>query len=166
VAVFGSVAVHWWGTKKLNVITSFTMSGSLFLVTAALYTYEAVPAMKYFTIIGVAIYIIAWAGGVNLTLFPMVTAYTTGPTRESAFKFAGIIFWILSWFVGFIGPFLWAKNSLYHAAFVPFAVCNLLFAVYVLLCLPETGGKTPDEIQNIIQKKSTANGTSATDELL
>jgi len=167
VAAFGSVAIHWWGTKKLNVYTSFTMSLSLSLLTAALYTYETVPAMKYISIISVGVYINAWACGVNITLFPMVTAYTTGPTRESAFKFAGIIFWILSWFVGFIGPFLWAENSLYHGAFIPFAVMNLLFAVYVLICLPETGGKTPDEIQEIIQKRGKpTNGSNPTDELL
>ena len=35
--------------------------------------------------------------------------------------------------------------------FLPFAAANFLFAAYVLLRMPETQGKSPQEIVDIIQ---------------
>lgn len=148
-ALAGSKAVDLWGPRRLSIFWSLVMTLALVLLTISMATFKSAPVMVYFSVVAVTVYVLAWACGPNITLFPLLAALTTEPTRATSFKFGGGLFWIASWFVGFIPVYL--TKGLGPYAYVPFAVCNLFFTVFFYLKLPETRGKTTDEIQRLVQ---------------
>ena len=49
-----------------------------------------------------ACYFFGWSGGTNLATLALMRAVTIEPTRPACFSAGGILFWIFSWFTGFI----------------------------------------------------------------
>nr|CAB3266204.1 solute carrier family 2, facilitated glucose transporter member 1-like [Phallusia mammillata] len=150
VALVGSGAVDRWGPKMINVISGSVMSASLVLLTVAMVTSAQVEFMLYVNIVAVTIYILSWACGINLTLFPLLGALTTEQTREVSFTFGGGIFWVLSWFVGFITPYFMEWMGPF--AFFPWAILNAIFAAYVLIFIPDIKGKSREYIESFVRK--------------
>nr|XP_026694613.1 solute carrier family 2, facilitated glucose transporter member 1-like [Ciona intestinalis] len=144
VALVGSGAVDRYGPRMLNIISSAVMSGSLIVLTISLATYEYCQPMAYVSVAAVAIYVLSWACGLNLTLFPMLGAFTDEATRGASFTIGGVIFWIFSWFVSFIQLYLleWLKSF----AFLPWAIFNSFFLIFVIIFIPETKGVSPSAI--------------------
>ncbi|CAK8676740.1 solute carrier family 2, facilitated glucose transporter member 1-like [Clavelina lepadiformis] len=153
VAFVGSAAIDRFGPKRLNIISSACMAASLFVLTVSWGTVTTVPWMSYVIVAAVSIYVLTWAGGENVALFPMLGAFTNGLNRETFYLFGGGIFWIFSWLVSFITPYFIAWMNFY--AFLPFAFLNVFFLGYVLIFIPETRGKTTAEIEKFVQSGQT-----------
>jgi len=146
VALVGSYGVDKFGPKKLNCVSSFLMGISLILLM--IFIRFNSETMKFAIVASVAVYIVAWSFGVNLTLFPMVTAYTNDRTRPAAFAIGGGVFWFFSWLVGFV--FLYILKAINEFTFIIFGILNLNFAAFVFLKMPETHGRTPEQVASMI----------------
>jgi len=149
VAFVGSIGVDKFGPKLLNVMSSFVMAFSLVVLIVSMTYTKEVFWFKYLSVAAVATFIVFWACGVNLTLFPMLAAYSTDETRESGFAVGGAVFWFFSWFVAFI--FMYMLEAMKQWTFVPLIITNVGFALYVLLRMPETRGRTAKEVTDMIQ---------------
>jgi len=151
-AFIGSIGVDKLGPKILNVTSSLVMATSLVvLVISMTFTSDENAWLKYLSVAAVATFIVFWACGVNLTLFPMLAAHSTDETRESGFAVGGAVFWFFSWFVAFIFMFMlqaWAQWT-----FFPFICFNFAFALYVLFALPDTGGRAAQQVTDLVEGK-------------
>ncbi|XP_039256958.2 solute carrier family 2, facilitated glucose transporter member 1-like [Styela clava] len=151
VALAGSKAVDKWGPRRLSIFWSFMMAIMLTLLTISWATVKSIPNMTFVSVAAVTVYVLSWACGPNITLFPLIAALTTEPTREASFKFGGGLFWIASWFVGFIPTYFMKYLGSY--AYLPWAFCNLFFTIFFYFLIPETRGKTSEELQTEIHNK-------------
>jgi len=148
-SLVGSYVIDKSGPKRPNYVSSFVMSVSLVVLVVTMSLTKQLNSLKYVSVVAVTVFVLSWACGVNLTLFPLLAAYTSDKTREVAFALGSGVFWFFSWLVSFV--FLYMLVAMKQYTFLPFAAANFLFAAYVLLRMPETQGKSPQEIVDIIQ---------------
>lgn len=73
-------------------------------------------------------------------------------SRPTAISFATMVNWIFSFVVGIAFPFM--QTSLDNYVFVPFAFMLLLSLIFTFKFVPETKGKTLEEIQKELAEKN------------
>ena len=97
-----------------------------------------------------AIFCISRAVGIKI----YVTESQPQRTRASATNLAHGSNWLAKFLVALTTPILLAKSS-YGACFL-FGGCTLLTAIVCFILMPETKGRSLDEIEEAFQRKATA----------
>ena len=94
------------------------------------------------------IYCISWAVGIKI----YAAEIQPQRTRASATNLAHGSNWVANFLVALATPILLAKSS--FAAYFLFGGCTLLTAIVCAVLMPETKGKSLDEIEDVFQFRS------------
>merc|ERR1719270_1729612 len=138
------VLIEKAGRKTLMVIGLVFMFAMTTLLFSALLTFESVPAMSYVAIVAVILFVVGFATGPGSIPWFFVTELFAQSGRPTATSIAVTVNWSANFLVGLgfaplqllMGPWV----------FMVFIVIQLFFIVYVAVVVPETKGKTIDEI--------------------
>merc|ERR1711971_1045995 len=135
------VLIEKAGRKTLMVIGLVFMFAMTTLLFSALLTFESVPAMSYVAIVAVITFVVGFATGPGSIPWFFVTELFAQSGRPTATSIAVVVNWTANFLVGLgflpmrllMGPWV-------------FIVIQLFFIIYVALVVPETKGRTIDEI--------------------
>merc|ERR1712004_653317 len=117
---------------------------SLMICMTILLTFTTVPAMSYVAVVAVITFVVGFATGPGSIPWFFVTELFAQSGRPTATSIAVVVNWTANFLVGLgfqpmqllMGPWV----------FMVFIVIQLFFIVYVAVVVPETKGKTIDEI--------------------
>ncbi|KAK6177616.1 hypothetical protein SNE40_015678 [Patella caerulea] len=114
--------------------------------------------LSFVCISAVVLYIITFASGPgSIPWFIVAELFTQGP-RTAAVSVAVLVNWLSNFVVGFVFPIL--QTSINEYSFVPFAVMLAGFWLFTYIMLPETKGKTVEEISALFLPKTPARSIS------
>ncbi|XP_050412311.2 solute carrier family 2, facilitated glucose transporter member 1-like isoform X1 [Patella vulgata] len=130
--------------------------GGMFVFTAVLTVSRVFQPshhwLSFICILAVVFYIIFFAiGPGSIPWFIVAELFTQGP-RTAAVSVAVLVNWLSNFVVGFVFPILQSAISDY--SFVPFVVLLACFWLFTYIMLPETKGKTVEEIAALFLPKS------------
>merc|ERR1711973_231264 len=132
------------GRKVLMLSGLSLMICMTILLLASLLTFTTVPAMSYVAVVAVITFVVGFATGPGSIPWFFVTELFAQSGRPTAPSIAVVVNWTANFLVGLgfqpmqllMGPWV----------FMVFIVIQLFFIVYVAVVVPETKGKTIDEI--------------------
>merc|ERR1712012_573332 len=132
------------GRKVLMLSGLSLMICMTILLLASLLTFTTVPAMSYVAVVAVITFVVGFATGPGSIPWFFVTELFAQSGRPTATSIAVVVNWTANFLVGLgfqpmqllMGPWV----------FMVFIVIQLFFIVYVAVVVPETKGKTIDEI--------------------
>merc|ERR1711874_323174 len=132
------------GRKVLMLSGLSLMICMTILLLASLLTFTTVPAMSYVAVVAVITFVVGFATGPGSIPWFFVTELFAQSGRPTATSIAVVVNWTANFLVGLgfqpmqllMGPWV----------FMVFIVIQLCFIVYVAVVVPETKGKTIDEI--------------------
>merc|ERR1712241_1236350 len=138
------VLIEKAGRKTLMLVGLSLMIGMTILLLASLLTFTTVPAMSYVAVVAVITFVVGFATGAGSIPWFFVTELFAQSGRPTATSIAVVVNWTANFLVGLgfqpmqllMGPWV----------FMVFIVIQLFFIVYVAIVVPETKGKTIDEI--------------------
>ena len=144
-----------WGRRHSTIYGGLGISFTMFLI-GGLYAGNAVHndsgAGRWVVIVSIylfiAIFSISWAVGIKI----FVAESQPQRTRASATNLAHGSNWVTNFLVALTTPILLARSS--FAAYFLFGGCTLLTAVVCFLVMPETKGKSLNEIEEAFRRKA------------
>ena len=144
-----------WGRRHSTIYGGIGLSLTMFLI-GALYAAKAVHANfgagRWAVIVSIyvfaVIYCISWAVGIKI----YAAEIQPQRTRASATSLAHGSNWIANFLVALATPILLAKSS--YGAYFLFGGCSLLTAGVCAVFMPETRGKSLDEIEEVFREKA------------
>jgi hypothetical protein len=151
-----------WGRRANTILGGFVMASVMFLI-GALYAGNAVHANsgagRWVVIVSIYIFAatfsVSWAVGIKVYSAEIQPQHT----RATATSMAHGSNWICNFLVALVTPTLLAKTA--YGAYFLFGGCTFLTAMMCILYMPETRGKSLNEIEQAFQKsrgKSRAGG--------
>merc|ERR1711935_1019446 len=129
-------------TLMLAGLTEQLLSTTLLL--AALLTFQSVPVMSYVATAAVIFFVVGFATGPGSIPWFFVTELFSQSGRSTATSIAVSINWTANFLVGL--SFQPMQMLLGSWVFMVFIVIQILFIIYVFLAVPETKGKTTEQI--------------------
>nr|XP_039257654.1 solute carrier family 2, facilitated glucose transporter member 5-like isoform X2 [Styela clava] len=144
VSVGGMFLLKFIEPKKLLLFGSVVMIlGDIFMTTSQA-TYEQIPAMTYGAIAAVFVFYFGYMF-LNLLALMIVGSITIDRTRPVCTNIGGAALWFSAWLVGFLATYL--KIWIGPFAFLVWMGFTIIITVYIIFYLPNTKGKTSEEIQ-------------------
>ncbi|XP_059185028.1 solute carrier family 2, facilitated glucose transporter member 1 [Centropristis striata] len=132
------------GRRSLHLIGLLGMAGSAVLMTIALALLEQVKWMSYLSIVAIFAFVAFFEIGPGpIPWFIVAELFSQGP-RPSAIAVAGFSNWTANFIVGMGFPYLQALTDPY--VFIIFTILLLFFFIFTYFKVPETKGRTFDEI--------------------
>ncbi|XP_055966959.1 solute carrier family 2, facilitated glucose transporter member 5-like [Sorex fumeus] len=144
--------VELLGRRVLLLLGFLLCGGACCVLTAGLVLQDTVSWMSYLSITCIFSYVVGHALGPSPIPPLIITEAFLQSSRASAFMVGGTVHWLSNFTVGLVFPFI--QRSLGAYSFIIFASVCFLTAVYILLVLPETKGKTFVEISQMFAKKT------------
>ena len=149
-----------WGRRHGTIYGALGLSATMFII-GGLYAGKTVHgssgAARWTVIVSIyiftAIFSISWAVGIRI----YVAESQPQRTRASAANIAQGSNWAANFLVALTTPILLAK-SVYGAYFL-FAGCTLTTAIVCFFFMPETKGKSLDEIEEEFRRQALARGS-------
>merc|ERR1711988_1134299 len=135
------VLIEKAGRKTLMLVGLSLMICMTILLLASLLTFTTVPAMSYVAVVAVITFVVGFATGPGSIPWFFVTELFAQSGRPTATSIAVVVNWTANFLVG-LG---FQPMQLLMGPLV-FIVIQLFFIVYVAVVVPETKGKTIDEI--------------------
>lgn len=142
-----------WGRRQSTIYGGLGLSVTMFLI-GGLYAGHAVHPSgigRWIVILAiyifVAIFCVSWAVGIRI----YAAECQPQRTRASATNLAHGSNWLANFLVALTTPILLAKSS--YGAYFLFGGCTLLTALTCVVFMPETKGKSLDEIETAFQMK-------------
>ena len=148
--VVSFLAVERVGRKKLIVFGYASMALSCVSLTACLSALDSQgssSAVSYLSILFVVAYIVGFAVGPGPVTWLLTSELFTQESRPAAATVACAVNWSSNFLLSLVFPSLVGAAGAF--VFVPFTVVCLASASYLHLVLPETKGKTFDEISRM-----------------
>ncbi|KAL3862010.1 hypothetical protein ACJMK2_008015 [Sinanodonta woodiana] len=140
------------GRRSLHLIGLGGMFVGSYILALGLIFHNDYGWLKYVCIISVIVYIIFFASGPgSIPWFFVAELFAQGP-RTAAVSIAVLVNWFSNFIIGLFFPILQNVSNQY--SFIPFVVLLAVFWLYTLLKVPETKGKTIEEITALFQEKS------------
>lgn len=152
-ALFGSRCIDRFG-RRLILIVSCIVTGATLLALAIYFTIQSldidITSFSWIPVILVLIYAAAFRFGLGLV--PIVLTAEIFPTsvKEIGVTIAESSFTAASCVAVFVFPYLTKAYGL-MAPFYIFSICCFLTSIFVLFFVPETKGKTLEEIQTLLK---------------
>ncbi|KAG7494098.1 solute carrier family 2, facilitated glucose transporter member 1-like [Solea senegalensis] len=132
------------GRRSLHMAGLLGMAGSAVLMTIALALLDQVKWMSYLSIVAIFAFVAFFEIGPGpIPWFIVAELFSQGP-RPSAIAVAGLSNWTANFIVGMGFQYVQAQCGPY--VFVIFTVLLLFFFVFTYFKVPETKGRTFDEI--------------------
>ncbi|KAJ8391168.1 hypothetical protein AAFF_G00095970, partial [Aldrovandia affinis] len=132
------------GRRSLHLIGLLGMAGSAVLITIALALLDKVTEMSYVCIVGIFAFVAFFEIGPGpIPWFIVAELFSQGP-RPSAFAVAGFSNWTANFIVGM--GFQYVEQLCGAYVFIIFTLLLLGFFVFTFFMVPETKGRTFDEI--------------------
>ncbi|XZF13433.1 D-xylose transporter XylE [Chitinophagaceae bacterium MMS25-I14] len=150
VAIF---TVDKFGRKPLMIIGSIGMGVSMLALGFAFYLNQVGMVALVFMLIFIASFAMSWGPVVWVLLSEIFPNSIRG-----AMSIAVALQWIANWMVSFTFPMMndnqWLTKQFNHGfAYWVYGIMALLSAVFVWKAVPETKGKTLEEIERLWKKK-------------
>ncbi|KAJ5702696.1 general substrate transporter [Penicillium malachiteum] len=145
--------VERFGRRPMLILSSCAVAVVLLIVGGAGSTTDKTRALDQTIVAMVYIFMVVF----NLALGPAVWVVTseisTGPNRSKLMASSSATSWFCSWLVTFTFPYLFDANAGNLNAKVGFIYGSLMVAavVWIFFFLPETSGRTLEEIHEIFQ---------------
>ncbi len=144
-----------WGRRQSTIYGGLGISVTMFLI-GGLYAGNAVQSHsgpgRWIVIVSiyifVAIFCISWAVGIRI----YAAECQPQRTRASATNLAHGSNWLTNFLVALTTPILLAKSS--YGAYFLFGGCTLFTAMVCFVFMPETKGKSLDEIERAFRRKT------------
>uniref|UniRef100_A0A672ZT63 Solute carrier family 2, facilitated glucose transporter member 1-like n=1 Tax=Sphaeramia orbicularis TaxID=375764 RepID=A0A672ZT63_9TELE len=132
------------GRRSLHLLGLMGMAGATILMTIALALLEKLKWMSYLSIVAIFAYVAFFELGPGpIPWFIVAELFSQGP-RPSAIAVAGFSNWTANFIVGMC--FQYIEELCYPYVFVIFTVLLLVFFIFTYFRVPETKGRTFDEI--------------------
>lgn len=152
-ASFSGLTVDKTGRKVLLVSSSF-LSGICLTIIACYFAGKnsGIEVVEYSWIPMVVVMVYAVVFKLGLGMLPVVLTAELFPTSVKAMGMTLADAMLVIWSTISIFLYQYLANSFgIHVPFFLFAACSVLTGLYVIFCVPETKGKTLDEIQFILK---------------
>jgi len=144
------VLIEKLGRKTLMLIGLVFMALMTVLLLVSLLTFEAVPAMSYVAIAAVILFVVGFATGPGSIPWFFVTELFAQSGRPTATSIAVAVNWTANFLVGVgFGPLNLILGPWVFAVFIGI---QIFFIIYVWLAVPETKGRTTEEITSSFRK--------------
>ncbi|KAB0406004.1 hypothetical protein E2I00_008696, partial [Balaenoptera physalus] len=132
------------GRRTLQLLGLAGMCGCAILMTVALLLLEQVPAMSYVSIVAIFGFVAFFEIGPGpIPWFIVAELFSQGP-RPAAMAVAGFSNWTCNFIIGM--GFQYVADAMGPYVFLLFAVLLLGFFIFTFLKVPETRGRTFDQI--------------------
>ncbi|XP_068561506.1 solute carrier family 2, facilitated glucose transporter member 1 [Cebidichthys violaceus] len=132
------------GRRSLHLVGLLGMAGSAVLMTIALALLDQLKWMSYVSIVAIFSFVAFFEIGPGpIPWFIVAELFSQGP-RPSAFAVAGFSNWTANFIVGM--TFQYVEEICGPYVFIIFTVLLLVFFVFTFFKVPETKGRTFDEI--------------------
>ncbi|XP_032287753.1 solute carrier family 2, facilitated glucose transporter member 4 isoform X2 [Phoca vitulina] len=132
------------GRRTLHLLGLAGMCGCAILMTVALLLLERVPAMSYVSIVAIFGFVAFFEIGPGpIPWFIVAELFSQGP-RPAAMAVAGFSNWTCNFVIGMGFPYVAEAMGPY--VFLVFAILLLGFFIFTFLKVPETRGRTFDQI--------------------
>ncbi|XP_062271112.1 solute carrier family 2, facilitated glucose transporter member 1 [Scomber scombrus] len=152
------------GRRSLHMLGLLGMAGSAILMTIALALLEQLKWMSYLSIVAIFSFVAFFEIGPGpIPWFIVAELFSQGP-RPSAMAVAGFCNWTANFIVGM--AFQYIEELCGPYVFVIFTVLLLVFFVFTFFKVPETRGRTFDEISAGFRQTAATGGEKHTPEEL
>ncbi|CAB1314861.1 unnamed protein product [Coregonus sp. 'balchen'] len=132
------------GRRSLHLLGLIGMAGAAVLMTIALALLDQLPWMSYVSIVAIFAFVAFFEIGPGpIPWFIVAELFSQGP-RPSAFAVAGFSNWTANFIVGM--AFQYVEELCGPYVFVIFTILLLSFFIFTYFKVPETKGRTFDEI--------------------
>ncbi|KAI5095657.1 solute carrier family 2, facilitated glucose transporter member 1 [Silurus meridionalis] len=132
------------GRRSLHLTGLMGMAVSAVLMTIAMALTEQVPALSYVSIVAIFVFVAFFEIGPGpIPWFIVAELFSQGP-RPAAFAVAGFSNWTANFIVGMCFQYVEQLTGPY--VFIIFTVLLLIFFIFTYFKVPETKGRTFDEI--------------------
>uniref|UniRef100_A0A3B3ZX38 Major facilitator superfamily (MFS) profile domain-containing protein n=1 Tax=Periophthalmus magnuspinnatus TaxID=409849 RepID=A0A3B3ZX38_9GOBI len=132
------------GRRSLHLIGLFGMAGATILMTIALALLEKLKWMSYLSIVAIFSFVAFFEIGPGpIPWFIVAELFSQGP-RPAAIAVAGFSNWTANFIVGMC--FQYIEELTYPYVFIIFTVLLLIFFIFTYFKVPETKGRTFDDI--------------------
>uniref|UniRef100_A0A3P8WI33 Solute carrier family 2 member 1 n=1 Tax=Cynoglossus semilaevis TaxID=244447 RepID=A0A3P8WI33_CYNSE len=132
------------GRRSLHMVGLLGMAGSAVLMTVAVALLDQVTWMSYLSIVAIFAFVAFFEIGPGpIPWFIVAELFSQGP-RPSAIALAGLSNWTANFIVGM--SFQYVQDICGPYVFIIFTVLLLLFFIFTYFKVPETKGRTFDEI--------------------
>ncbi|XP_077458757.1 solute carrier family 2, facilitated glucose transporter member 1 [Stigmatopora argus] len=151
------------GRRSLHLIGLLGMAGSALLLTIAMALLEQIQWMSYLSIVAIFAFVAFFEIGPGpIPWFIVAELFSQGP-RPSAMAVAGLSNWTANFIVGM--GFQYLARACGPYVFVIFIVLLLFFFVFTYFKVPETRGRTFDEIASGFRQGGVTGGGDKPEEL-
>jgi MFS transporter, SP family, arabinose:H+ symporter len=149
--VFTLVAIRWidrWGRKPLMIWGTVGMAGSLTMVAIA---YFLNKLQGYFILFFFLTYMASFAASIGPVTWVMVSEIFPNKIRSKAMSVAIVALWAANFVVTLTFPVILNRLG-GGVAFLIFDVMCVFLLLFVIFRLPETKGKSLEELEKIFMK--------------
>ncbi|KAG7472200.1 hypothetical protein MATL_G00106370 [Megalops atlanticus] len=147
------------GRRSLHLIGLMGMAGSAVLMTVAMALLDQLNWMSYVSIVAIFSFVAFFEIGPGpIPWFIVAELFSQGP-RPAAFAVAGFSNWSANFIVGMC--FQYVEELCGPYVFVIFTVLLLIFFVFTYFKVPETKGRTFDEISAGFRQTAAGAGAAA-----
>ncbi|XP_067360200.1 solute carrier family 2, facilitated glucose transporter member 1 isoform X2 [Channa argus] len=144
------------GRRSLHMLGLLGMAGSAVVMTIALALLESQKWMSYLSIVAIFAFVAFFEIGPGpIPWFIVAELFSQGP-RPSAIAVAGLSNWTANFIVGM--GFQYVEELCGPYVFIIFTVLLLMFFIFTYFKVPETRGRTFDEIASGFRHPAVAGG--------
>ncbi|XAR58506.1 hypothetical protein NMG60_11013931 [Bertholletia excelsa] len=151
VTAIGAVFIDRVGRKPLLLVSGSGLVLGCLITAVAFYlkTYEiAVDAAPILAVTGILVYIGSFSGGMGAVPWVIMSEIFPINVKGVAGSIATLTNWFIAWLVSYTYNFLVSWSS--YGTFVLYALINVLAILFIIFIVPETKGRTLEQIQAAI----------------
>ena len=148
-----SLFIDKLGRKPLLIISLIGCAIPLSLQAAFLYFQWTDESLNWLPLFNMLIFIVAYSIGLGIVPYMMPGELFPTNVKAKALGLMDIYLALAAFFVTKIYPVI-AEKFGYHVPFCIFAICCLINIIFVIVCVPETKGKSLNEIQNWLKSNN------------
>jgi MFS family permease len=148
-SVLPTFGVLWIIKKYPKRKILLTGTTAMFLIALGL-TIAMVTRVQVLSIIFTAMYVAAFSMSTGPLTWPLIAELFPDHVRSRAMAVASCSNWISNLIIGISFPLI--ANALGSYGFLPFMIALIISFIFIYTSIPETNGKTTDEIQAFFQR--------------
>lgn len=143
--ILAIILVDRMGRKKLMLVGTSGMALLLFLLA---WSFNSAAVNGTLVFVFVMAYIAIYAFTLAPVTWVLLSEIFPNYIRSKALSLSSCVLWLATFLVVFISPFLLKLSPVIN--FVIFGICNIIGFYFVWKCVPETKGKTLEELETML----------------
>lgn len=151
------VSIHLMGKidRRKMVITAICGTTiTMLMISIMSIVLKGNPLFPYVMLLLMAIFLVFFQGGVSPIVWVLLSEIFPQSIRGMAMGIATFFLWFANFLVGYIFPILLTNFGL-SKTFTIFTILNVLSLFYAIKFIPETRGKSLEELQSCFQTSET-----------